>query len=88
VASIRVSGNIRRAWFKSVSPKLKPGDLRKTSSRMAFNCEEGTYRNEALTTVDAGGISRSDFYQDPWKPAVPDSVASGELHYICEWNPQ
>lgn len=91
VASIRVSGNIRRAWFKSVSPKLKPNDMSKTLSRTAFNCEDDTYRDEALVIVNANGIRDSipaSAYPTPWKPVVPDSQASFELHYICGWTPQ
>ncbi len=91
MASIRVSGNIRRAWFKSVPPNLKPNDLRMTLTRTAFNCDDGTYRAEALTTVDPNGLSHSvpaEFYPDPWEPAVPDSLASGQLHYICAWKPK
>jgi hypothetical protein len=88
VASIRVSGDIRRAWFKSVPPNLKPGDLREELSRQAFNCEDETYRDEASTTVDSNGMRESMSargYPTPWTPAVPDSEASFELHYICAW---
>ncbi len=86
--AFRVSGNVRRAWFKSVPPKLKPGDLSKTLSRVAFNCEDDTYKDEALIEVDAHGLRNSiPVSTDPWEPTVPDSEASYELHYICAWKP-
>jgi hypothetical protein len=87
-SSIRISGSIRRAWFKSVPPRhIKEPTL----SREAFNCDEETYREEALHSVKADGSSESEpaaLYPGPWQSVVPDTEMGFEMHWVCAWKPK
>jgi hypothetical protein len=100
VASIRVTGEIRRAWFKSVFP---PHTMRVTSGpeankwwrqsveRAAFNCSEETRREEGFTIYFADGTNGTDHARPfpwPWEPVTPDTVSDIEMKFVCAWKPK
>ena len=89
VSSLRIAGNIRRAWFKDVYKthrETADGKYRSyTVLKTAFNCTEEMYRFEAGNvyyedgtnwTFPAGILST-------WNPVAPDTTASNEMQVIC-----
>ena len=100
VSSIRVTGDIRRAWFKSVyaahvAKDDSGSDANKwwssTVGLRAYNCSEGTSRFEAQTVYYEDGTNYSDpssAFPTPWEPVVPDTVRSAEMQFICAWKPK
>jgi clan AA aspartic protease (TIGR02281 family) len=94
VSSIKVVGNIRRAWFKRVSPRSNSAGKNPhevvdyTLTRYGFNCEDESYRMEALTTRYVDGWSDSvpiGSKPFPWQVAAPDSLAGAMMKFVCEW---
>lgn len=79
VSSIRVAGEIRRAWVKTVfAPNAQRGRgsnadrwLSDELSRYAFNCGEETFREEAEIQYFSDGTFWSEpasDYPEPWQP--------------------
>jgi hypothetical protein len=93
VAGIQVAGAIRRTWLKIIfSPHTEklPHDKTwesSTISRDAFNCEEGTHRDESLTIYYEDGTSMvpPDAFPGPWKSVIPNSMADIEMKFVCAW---
>ena len=90
VSSLRIAGNIRRAWFKYVykthSEKGADGKYWSyTVLKTAFNCTEEMFRFEAGTDYYEDGTNSTppaEFYPT-WKPVAPDTTASDEMQFIC-----
>jgi hypothetical protein len=95
VSSIRIDGNIRRAWVKVIySPHTQStdGDQRwwkEARAKEAFNCRDETSSDEAITVYfeDGGNTSPTGIYPTPWKPVTPDTVQYGVMAFICAWKP-
>jgi hypothetical protein len=95
VSSLRIAGNIRRAWFKFAykthTEKGTDGKYKSyTVAKTAFNCTEEMSRFEAVNTYLEDGTNESvpaAYYPDPWKPVAPDTVNSYEMQFICTWKP-
>ena len=95
VSSLRIAGNIRRAWFKLAykTHTEKDSDGKYWSStvaKKAFNCTEEMSRDEALNVYYEDGTNHTvpaTYYPDPWEPVPPDTVVSTEMHFICTWKP-
>jgi|NGEPerStandDraft_6_1074524.scaffolds.fasta_scaffold53209_4 hypothetical protein len=96
VSSIRVAGEIRRAWVKLVyAPHTKRGsddDANKweseSVSREAFNCGAETSRAEALTIYyDDGTLwaAPAEISPTSWGPVPPDTLKSVAMQFICVW---
>jgi hypothetical protein len=100
-ASIQVTGEIRRAWVRWVLP----GDnfVVHQSYIMygtAFNCADGTNRDEAEVIYYSDGTNYSDItYGEgiswiisdeaaakPWLTLPPDTPWSAALKFVCEWH--
>jgi hypothetical protein len=99
VSSIRVAGNIRRAWIKSaVAPNYQKGGgeyankwVSEYLTRSAFNCVDETARTEGLLVYYTDGTSYSgpaQSYPDPWSPVPPDTLQSAYMQFICAWKPK
>ena len=90
VSSLRIAGNIRRAWFKAVykthSEKGADGKYWSYSvSKTAFNCTEEMYRIEAGNVYYEDGTNwtaPAGIYPT-WEPVPPDTTASAEMQFIC-----
>jgi hypothetical protein len=96
VSSIRVAGQVRRAWVKFVfTPHTVRGvgDKWKTKAVYfdAYDCKEESSRVEATTTYFEDGTSRSvspEELEKSWEPVTPDSVSRGEMDFVCSWKPK
>lgn len=95
VSSIRVAGDIRRAWFKTTflphtmqapeNPKKWWSD---DLSRDVFNCAEETSRREALTMHYEDGTALlvpAEGFPSPWIPVAPETILDTEMKFICAW---
>jgi hypothetical protein len=95
VSSIRVAGEIRRAWVKYVyAPHSERYSddvnkwVREAVSRDAFNCREETARDEALIVYNEDGTIDAvpaNLYPTPWAPVQPDTLLSDKMRFICAW---
>jgi len=96
VSSIRVAGNIRRAWIKVIyahqTLKGFDDDVQKWQnyavSRTAFDCSQETARYEALNVYFDDGTTYSvpaNTYPTPWEPVAPDTASHAEMQYVCTW---
>lgn len=91
VSSLRIAGNIRRAWYKTAyKTHTQKGDDGKywsyTVSKKAFNCTEEMFRDEAGIIYFEDGTNftvSAEIYPTPWVPVPPDTVASLSMHFIC-----
>jgi hypothetical protein len=97
VSSIRIAGEIRRAWLKMVmQPHSERGigaDANKwvayKQSREAIHCLNETHYGEALTEYFSDG-SNHTVSQKPdiaWEPVPPDTVFEAVMHFVCAWKP-
>jgi len=98
-SSIRIAGNVRRAWVKFVfAPHTERGNSSYADkwvsfflTRTAFNCSQETARDEAQNAYFENGTSASvpaSNYPEPWQPVAPDSSGSHQMQFICAWNPK
>ncbi len=96
--SIRIDGNIRRAWFKSVyaphSVPDPPGSGRYSAynvTRAAFNCSEETSRVEAITIYYEDGSNPKSMppsqFPTAWEQVPPDTISAVDMAFICVWKP-
>jgi hypothetical protein len=81
ISSIGITGEIRRAWVKTVLTSGKPFSL----ERLAFNCGEGTIRWEASTLYGIEISGPEGTFPTPWKPIPPDTTGSAIMQFICAW---
>ena len=99
ISSIRVEGDIRRAWIKGVAvPNTTRGPgkyadrwLSYFLSRDVINCADQTLRTEAVEAHFDDGSTLSaptKSYPTPWKPVTPESRAAAEMKFICAWKPK
>jgi hypothetical protein len=97
VSSIRVSGNTRRAWSKSVvTPHTARGAgsdadkwVRHDVTHWVFNCSEETGRFDAFTTHYTDGTSHTEeSTRNPIAPIAPDTMTSEVMHFVCAWKPK
>jgi hypothetical protein len=96
VSSVRVEGDIRRAWMKFVvAPHTLRGtgpNSRKWASnsvrRDAYNCRNETHKLEALTVYFEDGTNDS-YYPSAaqWEPVAPDTVSDTVMRFVCAWKP-
>lgn len=99
--SIKVSGNVRRAWFKSIPasatmkslpPQLTAG-VDYVVALNEFNCSERKLRILAVAfhNVDAGPSALPSGSQNSqtakWGPVAPNSLADAAMKYLCGLNP-
>ena len=96
VSSIRVDGDIRRAWIKGVArPNTTRGPGKYSDrwlsyflTRESFNCTEELVRTESKKAYFDDGSSISDSpesYPTQWKPVEPESRGHAEMQFICAW---
>jgi hypothetical protein len=100
VSSIRVAGDIRRAWIRWVFPP-EPS-ARHQSYIMygsAFNCVNGTNRDEAEIIYYSDGtnyrdvtygegidwIVADDTSAKPWVSLPPGTPWSAAMKFVCDW---
>ena len=99
VSSIRIAGEIRRAWVQvTMAPNFRRGTGENSNkwwhsflSRYAFNCGEETSRSEALTIYYTDGTNSSvpaERYPEPWGPVAPDTMQSAAMQFVCAWKPK
>ncbi len=95
LASIRIAGDVRRGWLKTVlAPHTRKDPhgsvkwLSYTLVREAYNCSEETNRLEASTDYYEDG----SFYNLPaqnyptrWIPVRPETVGNTTMQFICAW---
>lgn len=92
--SIRVNGNVRRAWFKSTAasttmkglPPQQTAGVEYVLALNEFNCSNKKFRilSVSFHDVDAGPSSDSSNPLTPeWVPVKPDSVADAAMNYLC-----
>jgi hypothetical protein len=98
-ASIRVAGEIRRAWVRWVFPP--ESSARHQSYIMygsAFNCSDGTNRDEAEIIYYSDGTNYSDITygegidwsisdevsSKPWLGLPPGTPWSAAMRFVCE----
>jgi hypothetical protein len=97
-SSIRISGDIRRAWVKLIyGPHTKSDpDNPKMWEREAvahekFNCSDETESADALTIYYEDGTVYSlspQLLPTPWSPVPPDTMMSDDLRFVCAWKPK
>jgi hypothetical protein len=96
VSSIRVTGEVRRAWIKNVNaPQTSKGVnpypnkwVREMVGHFLFNCGEETNRVEAATVYyedGTNGTGPAEISPSPWRPVAPDTVGSTNMQFICAW---
>ncbi len=91
VSSLRIAGNIRRAWFKDVykTHTQKGADGKYWSDtvfKLAFNCTEEMVRFEAGNVYYEDGTNwtpPAENYPEPWAPVPPDTRGSVKMQIIC-----
>jgi hypothetical protein len=98
VSSIRVTGSNRRAWIRiDFAPHTRRGVAesadkweRSSVNLYEFNCDEESYRLQAITTYyeDGTTFSLTASTARPWEAVVPDTIASAEMQSVCAWKPQ
>ena len=94
VSSIRIEGDVRRAWFKSVyktHTKKSTGNGKYWSyyvDKDAINCTQEMWRAEADIIHYEDGAYESmpaENYPKPWAPVPPDTLGSVKMQFICTW---
>ena len=91
VSSLRIAGNIRRAWFKDVYKSHKGADGKYwsyTVFKTSFNCTEEMFRFEAANVYYEDGTiltPPAENYPKPWAPVPPDTLGSVKMLFICTW---
>ncbi len=98
VESIRINGNIRRSWFKTVyAPRSTPDAdngkyLAFTVDRTAFNCSKETKQMEAMTIYYEDGSNPESpspsLFPTAWEPVQPDTGNAANMAFICAWKPK
>lgn len=98
--SVKVSGDVRRAWFKStassatmnsIPPQLTAG-VDYVLALNEFNCSKKKLRILAVTfhNIDAGPSAlpsgSPDSQTAKWGPVTPDSLADAAMNYLCNLN--
>jgi hypothetical protein len=91
VSSIRIAGDTRRAWIKTVfAPHTRKGiagDANKWVSygvvRVAFNCGEETSQDEAATYYydDGTNYPLDAAFAPPREPVAPDTMSDFEIQF-------
>jgi hypothetical protein len=94
VASIRITGQVRRVWIKTVYAPQSKTDSESNKwwsyavSRRAIDCHEETERGEALTVYYSDGSNHSvapSSFPDPWQPVQPDTLSDSIMKFVCAW---
>ena len=95
--TIRVSGNARRAWFKStpdsatmkdIPPQLTAG-VDYVLALDEFNCQDDKFR---ILSVSFHQVDTSPSFDSPnsltpeWVPVKPDSLAHAAMTFLCKLN--
>jgi hypothetical protein len=92
VSSIRIAGQIRKAWNKTIftPPSVLKGKLVSSMvSLTAFNCGEGTYSFQSILFYYADGSNWSTTYSDQeWDAVAPDTNVAAVMNFICAWKPK
>jgi hypothetical protein len=92
VSSLRVAGDIRRAWVKTVlashTVKGVGAAAHKWQSytlvRTAFDCNNGAIKIEAVWTYYGDGThDYASVPVDLWVPVPPDTMLDAEVSFIC-----
>jgi hypothetical protein len=95
-STIEISGDLRRASFKTViAPRVEQGTgshsstwVISASQRLAFLCVEGQLRDEALLLHFEDGSdeeSRASQYPSPWRAFAPDTREGRMADFLCSW---
>ena len=93
ISSIRIAGEIRRAWFRSVEAphktKIETGQvLDYRLERWAFHCRDEIAKLEASTEYYEDGTNYSGGMDGSATPAIqvrPDTVLRSEMMFVCSW---
>ncbi len=96
ISSIRVNGNIRRAWTKIVMiahTQKGPGPARNKwvsymETHIFFDCVAESDSNDAIYIHYEDGTTDSKAGVEPWQPVPPDSISEDEMKFICAWKPK
>lgn len=100
VSDIKVAGNIRRVWLKAVNEphtvKGAASDSRKwiahSLSRMAFDCDDETWKPEALINYYDDDTSSSApaalLASSSWEPVAPETALHAAMDFTCSWKPK
>ncbi len=94
VSSVKVAGQIRRAWSKMVvAPHTQMLEQKWVSSVLilkAFDCAEKTVRFEATTTYYDDGSNHyvpAAAFPTPWEPVAPETMDDNQMELLCAWKP-
>jgi hypothetical protein len=93
--SIKVSGNVRRAWFKSTPasttmkglPPQQTAGVEYVLALNEFNCSDKTFRILSVSFHDVNTDASSDASNPltpEWATVKPDSVADAAMNYLCK----
>jgi hypothetical protein len=92
IGSIRISGEIRRAWFKYVyAPRSQKDEHENQPDKVsfnqeAFNCADETSRIEAVNAHYEGGTGPGEpsaLLPTSWTPIGPQTLRDMERRFIC-----
>ena len=90
VSSVRATVAERRVWAKFVflphTNRQGKKWVQDSVVRMAFNCEDETNREEAVTMHYADGSSdiAPDYaFPTSWTPVAPDTLAEDAMRFVC-----
>jgi hypothetical protein len=95
VSSIRITGDIRRGWFKYVPArhtlKGEGSDARRwitfTQILTEYNCNSESSRATGQLERYEDGTSFSGRPPANWVPVAPDTVDEVGMRFICAWKP-
>ena len=77
----KVSGDIRRAWFRYVYAKhtqlMRGKDLAAAVIFDSFNCRKGTESMGSITWYFEDGTSETDTTETPWLPVAQAALGGG-----------
>jgi hypothetical protein len=101
VSSIRIEGEVRRAWMKNIYARHKMkghGENAKkfvsyTLMHLAFNCPDQSMEADALMAYFEDGSSYTGNISDlaqfaTWSPVPPDTALSSVMQSVCSWKPK
>ena len=97
VSSIRVNGNIRRAWNKLVmAAHTQKGPAPNTNKWVSYiesqdflDCMADSSSNELIYVHYEDGTTDppAKVGVAPWQPVPPGSMLEDEMKFVCAWKP-
>jgi hypothetical protein len=99
VSSIRIEGDVRRAWVKDTPARhTKKGSAENAKKfisyvlmRFAFNCPDQSRKTDAVSAYfEDGSVDTVNVAYLPatWDPIPPDTALSAVMQSVCSWKPK